>query len=53
MSIYLCFMFSLFRFCADNLLQIIFAHKKHFKPEEYKQLEYILFEKSTHYLEVR
>uniref|UniRef100_A0ACD5WZY3 Uncharacterized protein n=1 Tax=Avena sativa TaxID=4498 RepID=A0ACD5WZY3_AVESA len=41
-------------FCssADSLFkQIIFAHKKHFKPEEYKQLEYILFEKLAQYLE--
>lgn len=38
--------------CADYLLQIIFVHKKHFKQEEYKQLEYILFQKSAHYLEV-
>ncbi|XP_071685110.1 midasin isoform X2 [Lolium perenne] len=37
---------------ADSLFkQIIFVHKKHFKPEEYKQLEYILFEKSAHCLE--
>uniref|UniRef100_A0ACD5ZCK1 Uncharacterized protein n=1 Tax=Avena sativa TaxID=4498 RepID=A0ACD5ZCK1_AVESA len=43
---------SSFYSSADSLFkQIIFAHKKHFKPEEYKQLEYILFEKSAHYLE--
>lgn len=39
--------------CSDNLLQIIFAHKKHFKPEEYSQLEHILFQQSEHHLEVR
>ena len=37
---------------SDNLLQIIFAHKKHFKPEEYSQLEHILFQQSEHHLEV-
>ncbi|CAM0956904.1 unnamed protein product [Alopecurus aequalis] len=37
---------------ADSLFkQIIFVHKKHFKQEEYKQLECILFQKSAHCLE--
>uniref|UniRef100_A0A452YC35 Midasin n=1 Tax=Aegilops tauschii subsp. strangulata TaxID=200361 RepID=A0A452YC35_AEGTS len=37
---------------ADSLFkQIIFAHKKHFKPEEYSQLEHILFQQSEHHLE--
>ena len=37
---------------ADYPLQIIFVHKKHFKQDEYKQLEYILFQKSANHLEV-
>ncbi|KAI5016290.1 hypothetical protein ZWY2020_006141 [Hordeum vulgare] len=37
---------------ADSLFkQIMFAHKKHFKPEEYSQLEHILFQQSEHHLE--
>lgn len=37
---------------SDNLLQIIFVHKKHFKKEDYNHLESILFQQPKHYLEV-
>ncbi|KQJ96949.1 midasin [Brachypodium distachyon] len=31
--------------------QIIFVHKKHFKQEEYRQIDDVLFQQSEHYLE--